>query len=258
MSTVLVRRRDRDPLAVSLGWFSLGLGAMQVVAPRLMCKLVGASGNGTSRTLMRLFGLREIASGVGILTQARPTPFLWARVGGDGLDLAALSLVAARNRKARTALALSNVAAVTVPDVYESLFLSRKRGEPVAGMVIRKAVTINLPQDEVELAWQAEDELRAKVSEAGAFASVTAAPGDRGSELAIEFVSSPPAGELGGLAQKLAGKDLPTQLADDLRQFKQRLETGQIVRSDSTPEGHTLVGHPKQRPAQPIAEEVSR
>jgi uncharacterized membrane protein len=258
MSTVTVRRRDRDPLAVSLGWFSIGLGAMQVVAPRLMCKLVGASGEGRSKTLMRLFGLRELASGTGILTQARPTAFLWSRVGGDGLDLAALGLLAARNRKARTALALANVAAVTVPDVYESLFLSRKRGEPVAGMLVRKAVTINLPQDEVERAWQAARELRTKVEEAGAFASVSAAPGGRGSELAIEFVSAPVAGEFGGLAQKLSGKDLPTQLADDLRQFKQRLETGQIVRSDSTPEGHTLAGHLKQRPAQPIAEEVSR
>jgi len=258
MSTVMVRRRDRDPLAVTLGWFSLGLGTLQVIAPRLMCKLVGASGKGRSGTLMRLFGLRELASGAGILTQARPTGFLWSRVGGDALDVMALGVVAARNRKLRTALALANVAAVAVPDVYESLFLARKRGEPVAGMLVRKAVTINLPPDEVEQAWQAERELRTKVEEAGAFASVTAAPGGRGSELAVELVSSPPAGELGGLAQKLTGNDLPTQLADDLRRFKQRLETGAIVRSDSTPEGHTLVGHLKQRPAQPVPEEVLR
>jgi uncharacterized membrane protein len=258
MSTVMVRRRDRDPLAVSLGWFSLGLGTLQVAAPRLMCKLVGASGNGKSRTLMRLFGLRELASGTGILTQARPTAFLWSRVGGDAIDVAALGLVAARNRKARTALALANVAAVAVPDVYESLFLTRKRGEPAAGMLVRKAVTINLPQDEVERAWHAEHELREKITAAGANASVTAAPGGRGSELAVELVSSPPAGELGGLAQKLTGKDLPTQLADDLRLFKQRLETGEIARSDSTPDGHTLVGHLKQRAAQPAREEVLR
>src|SRR3954451_22175967 len=172
MSTVMVRRRDREPLAVTLGWFSLGLGTLQVIAPRLMCKLVGARGKGRSSALMRLFGLRELASGAGILTQPRPTGFLWARVGGDGLDVAALGLVAARNRKARTAFALAHVAAVAVPDVYESLFFTRKRGEPVAGMLVRKAVTITLPQDEVERAWRAAHELRDKVEAAGASASV--------------------------------------------------------------------------------------
>src|SRR4051812_45548950 len=141
MSTVMVRRRDRDPLAVTLGWFSLGLGTLQVIAPRLMCKLVGASGKGRSSTLMRLFGLRELASGTGILTQARPTGFLWSRVGGDALDVAALGLVAARNRKARTAFALANVAAGAVPGGYRSPFLARQRGEPGAGGLVPQAGT---------------------------------------------------------------------------------------------------------------------
>ncbi|MFL5932940.1 MAG: cyclase, partial [Gaiellaceae bacterium] len=67
-----------------------------------------------------------------------------------------------------------------------------------------------------------------------------------------ELVYAPPAGELGSLATKLSGNDLPTQLADALRRLKQIVETGEVVRSDSTPEGHLLASHLKQRPAQPL------
>ncbi|HVM68709.1 MAG TPA: hypothetical protein VM204_02600, partial [Gaiellaceae bacterium] len=47
------------------------------------------------------------------------------------------------------------------------------------------------------------------------------------------------------------------QLADDLRRFKQVLETGEIARSDGSPFGHDVHDHliqqAKQRPAQPAA-----
>jgi uncharacterized membrane protein len=81
------------------------------------------------------------------------------------------------------------------------------------------------------------------------------APDGRGTELVAEFEYRPPAGGLGAAVAKLLGKDPHTQLADDLRRFKQVLETGEIARSDGTPLGHD-VGHQigrqlKQRPAQP-------
>lgn len=256
MATHQIRRRDKDPLAQFLGWFSIGLGTAQLLAPKLMCRIVGASGEGSSRRLMRLLGAREVTQGVGILTRPRPTAWLWSRVAGDGLDLSLLGLAAARNRRVRSLVAIANVAAVTVPDVFESLHLSRKQGEPEQGMLVRKAVTLNRPREEVEQAWAAQAELREKVLAAEAQVSFSEAPGNRGTELAVELVQAPPAGDLGAAALKLAGKDLATELADDLRRFKQLVETGEIVRSDSTPEGHLLVGHLKQRPARP--QEVSR
>ena len=80
MSAQQVRARDKDPLAQFLGWFSVALGTAQVSAPRLMCRLVGASDEGRSPMLMRLMGLRELGQGIGILTRARPTVWLWSRV----------------------------------------------------------------------------------------------------------------------------------------------------------------------------------
>jgi uncharacterized membrane protein len=79
-----------------------------------------------------------------------------------------------------------------------------------------------------------------------------AAPGGRGTEIVVELEYRPPAGGLGAAAAKLLGKDPETQLADDLRRFKQVLETGEIARSDAAPKGHTLKQQLRQRPARPI------
>jgi hypothetical protein len=254
--TVQVRARDKDSLAQFLGWFSIGLGTAEVTMPRTLCKVVGASDDGAAPHVMRLMGLRELTQGTGILTRPRPTMWLWSRVAGDALDLALLVATAAKNRKARTAFAIANVVAVTVPDVYESRFLSRKTGPVRSAMRIRKAVTIDRPRSEVEAAWMAATELRRKVEEHGASVVFADAPGDRGTELIVEFDYDPPAGDLGAAVQKLTGRDLATQLSDDLRRFKQQIETGEIVRSDGAPDGHLLADHLKQRAAQPLKEAV--
>src|SRR3954453_812193 len=249
---IQVRARDKDPLAVFLGWFSIGLGSAQIAAPRILCKLVGAEGKGVAPKVMRLMGARELAQGIGILVRPRPTIWLWSRVGGDGLDLGLLGLIAVKNRRARTAFAIANVAAVTAPDIYESLFLTRKPAADRSAKLIRKSVTIDRPRDIVENAWAAASELRGKVVDAGGSARFADAPGDRGTELIVEFEYDPPAGDIGAVAQKLTGSDLATQLSDDLRRFKQLVEAGEVIRSDAAPDGHLLAQHLKQRAARPL------
>ena len=253
MAELTVRTEEKDSLTRFLGWFSVALGAAQTFAPGLVCRVVGASGGGRSRRLMRLIGMRELTQGIGILTRPRPTGWMWSRVAGDAVDAAALVVVGARNpgQRVRTGLALASVLAITTPDVYESRHLSRRSGQPHRGKRIRKAVTIHRPHGDVAQAWAAASELRQKVDEAGASVLFAVGPRDRGTELAVEFVHDPPAGDVGAVAQKLRGADLATQLADDLRRFKQEVETGEVVRSDSTPPGHLLAEHLTQRTAQP-------
>jgi hypothetical protein len=253
---VQVRVRDKDSLAQFLGWFSIGLGTAQVVMPKALCRIVGAGDDGAAPLVMRLIGVRELTQGTGILTRPRPTTWLWSRVGGDALDLSLLLATAAKNRRARTAFAIANVLAVTVPDVYESRFLSRKTGPVRSAKRIRKAVTIDRPRNEVEAAWKASSELRRKVDDKGAAVMIADAPGDRGTELVVEFDYAPPRGDIGAVVQKVSGRDLATQLSDDLRRLKQQIETGQIVRSDGAPDGHLLADHLKQRAAQPLKEVV--
>ncbi|MGZ5227470.1 MAG: SRPBCC family protein, partial [Burkholderiales bacterium] len=64
-------RAQQQRIAQRLGWFSVGLGLAQVIAPRAICRLVGMP---VVPTFMRICGLREIACGIGILTQADRTP----------------------------------------------------------------------------------------------------------------------------------------------------------------------------------------
>src|ERR1051326_6896110 len=70
-----------EKLADFLGWFSIGLGASQIVMPRVVSKICGVDDSDGNTTLMRTLGMREVASGVGILSQDRPTTWLWARRG---------------------------------------------------------------------------------------------------------------------------------------------------------------------------------
>jgi hypothetical protein len=249
-----VRTKDRDSLANFLGWFSIALGTAQVAAPRLMCRLVGSSGNGSAPLVMRLFGVREIAQGTGILSRPRPTTWMWSRVAGDAVDLALLGVVAARNPKhrLRSAFAMANVLGVAVPDMFESVHLARKQGAPRGGMLVRKASTIRRSRDEIER--ELDEELRQRVQGHDGVIRYAEAPGGRGTEVVVEWTENPPLGEIGALAAKLSGDDLATQLADDLRRLKQRVETGEVIRSDAVPEGHQLRQHLKQRPAQPVEE----
>ncbi len=78
------------------------------------------------------------------------------------------------------------------------------------------------------------------------------APQGRGTEVTAKLLYTPPAGRVGATIAKLLGEEPATQAADDLRRFKQVMETGEVVRSESTPGSHALGQHLKQRPAQPL------
>ena len=81
------RPRDRvEQRAVGLAWFGIGLGLAQLVAPDVVTRLIGGREGLLTRATMRTMGLREIASGVGILMQPRPAAPVFARLAGDVLD----------------------------------------------------------------------------------------------------------------------------------------------------------------------------
>ncbi|MEU8154198.1 SRPBCC family protein [Micromonospora sp. NPDC048986] len=78
------------------------------------------------------------------------------------------------------------------------------------------------------------------------------APGDRGTEVRVELRYAPPAGALGRAVAKLFGEEPEQQVRDDLRRFKQVLETGEVVRSEGSPNGVSVRQQAMQRPAQPL------
>lgn len=123
-------RRDQVGmrLATGLGWFSIALGAIELLASRSITRALGMRGD---ENLIRLYGVRELATGVGILTSEDPAPWLWARVGGDALDLGTLGIhFNDENRKKdQVGIALANVAMVTALDVYCAQRLGKKSKE---------------------------------------------------------------------------------------------------------------------------------
>jgi hypothetical protein len=105
-----------NALARFLGYFSIGLGLMEVLFPRTMSGITGVGQVG----LIPAYGAREIVTGIGILSSSRPTAWLWARVAGDALDLATLGEnLAAGNgeQRHRALLATAAVVGVTVLDM---------------------------------------------------------------------------------------------------------------------------------------------
>ncbi len=118
-TTIPQKYKDRpadEPLATFLGVFSVGLGLWQLLAPRDLGSRTGVQ----SSRLLTAYGLREIATGVGILSTPRPVGWLWARVAGDAVDLATLAAAYTNGNAEQKRKALESAAAVlgvTVLDV---------------------------------------------------------------------------------------------------------------------------------------------
>jgi uncharacterized membrane protein len=78
------------------------------------------------------------------------------------------------------------------------------------------------------------------------------APADRGTEVRVELNYDAPAGTAGAAVAKLFGEEASQQLTDDLRRFKQVMETGEVVRSEGSLQG-AGEGATAERPAQALA-----
>lgn len=79
------------------------------------------------------------------------------------------------------------------------------------------------------------------------------ATGGRGTEVRVELEFSAPGRRLGAMVAKAFGENPQQQVCDDLRRFKQVIETGEIVRSDGSPQGTSMQQQAKQRAARPLA-----
>ena len=103
-----------DKIAKGLGWFSIGLGLAEIVAPRQLTRALGMQG---SESLVRAYGFREIASGLVTLSPDKHIG-LCSRLAGDALDVATL-LRGMRDdnpKRGNVTVALAMVLGVTLLD----------------------------------------------------------------------------------------------------------------------------------------------
>ena len=318
--------RNGGGLGRALGVASFALGAPLLAVPGRMARAIGLDDTPGTRALARAVGVRELAAAAGILAQRRPVPGLWARVAGDGMDLALLanglrsastrSRPPRRFRRARraggarrkVALALAAVAGIAAVDVLAAVRATTRRDptrtEQDGTFTVSAGVTVNRPAADAyglwrdfsrlpefmvhlesvssdgkhwvakrpgggtvdwdaeivadvpdqRLAWRSVD--GADVSNAGEV-TFGPAPGDRGTEVRVRLTYEPPLGAAGNAVARLLGEEPRQQVTDDLRRFKQVLETGEVVRSAGSPEGVRSGRLPTQRPGRPQPSEES-
>jgi uncharacterized membrane protein len=292
---------NAEQLARFLGWFSIGLGIAEIVAPRQLAEMIGVE---NKPGVFRLMGVREIGSGIAILSQEQPAGAVWSRVAGDMLDLALLGsqLDSDNPERQKTLAATMSVLGVTAVDLYTAKSLSQQSNwgrsrsrvnggrrsprdmvESGSGIKVKTAVTIGRPIGEVygfwrnfenlprfmshllsvevdgrrshwtavgpanmQVEWDAEtvedrpEELISwrslpggQVDTAG-YVRFRQAPGNRGTEVVVEMRYDPPGGVVGASIAKLFGESGQEVVTRDLQAFKNVLETGEVVHSDSS------------------------
>jgi uncharacterized membrane protein len=156
------RRPDPvDQLARGLGWFSIALGLAELLAPRALTRSIGA---GEHKALTQFCGVRELAAGIGLLTQPSPAPWLWSRVAGDAMDLSLLAAAmrdANRDEMARLTSATISVIAVTALDVYAARAASTREPRSAPGALrrdgtvrVEHTMIVNRPAEECYRMWR--------------------------------------------------------------------------------------------------------
>lgn len=292
-------------LGMGLGWFSLALGLVELARPALVARYAGVP---QRPRILRAIGLRELASGAGILFRPHRPGWLWSRVAGDAMDLALL-VASGRSRPGRrVALATAAVAGVAALDTLAAIEQGRLQQSGAAstgametgtGVVrVRKSININqgpeacyrfwrnfenFPRfmnhvDEVHtldatrshwtvraplgrhVEWTAElasdvpsQQLGwrtlpgAEVDHAGVVRFMPAS-GGRGTVVEVDLSYHAPLGKAGSLIAKLFGEEPSQQIEEDLRRFKQLIETGEIPTTIGQPAGHrSLIGRALHR-----------
>ncbi len=285
-------RVDDRQLVQALGWFSIGLGLAELLAPRALGRAIGI---GDHPGVMRMLGVREIVSGLGMLSERAPGTWAWSRVAGDAMDLALLG-AASRSPEAdptRIAIATAGVLGVTALDVYAGQRLSETQSDEAPQILVSEAITINVAPSTLYQFWKHLENLPLfmrhleSVSTTGERTShwVAKAPagttvewdseivdeqpdrrigwrtlpnsqvthegmvtfepatGARGTIVRVEMLYRPPAGKVGAQIAKLFGEEPRVQIADDLRQLKQLMETGEVATTIGQPSGkRSMIG----------------
>jgi len=278
---------DARTLAEGLGWFSVALGAAAIVAPRSVGSLSGIGRK--NRGVARSVGVRELATGIGILSSRNPAPWLWSRAVGDVVDLAVLmtGMRPGAPNRGRAAMSFMTVAGILAVDALAASQMTRHAGHPLVSGVaaptdlyFETSIATNKSPEECYRFWRdfenlprfmgslqsvkSIDERRFHWVAQGAGAGHTLewdceitedrpgaalawrtlngaqlpnagsvifehAPQGRGTIVRLSIHYSPVGGRLTAALAKLLRQDPQTQVREDLRRFKQLLETGELA-----------------------------
>jgi uncharacterized membrane protein len=144
---------DPHVLTQALGWFSIGLGLAELLAPRAIGRTIGV---GEQPALLRACGVREIVSGIGMLSERYPEKWALTRVAGDAIDLGLLGAALRRrdSSPARIALTATAVAGVAALDVFATQQLHSVESTYAPIETVAKSITINTSPETTYRFWR--------------------------------------------------------------------------------------------------------
>ncbi|MCK8780915.1 hypothetical protein M0654_13060 [Rhizobium sp. NTR19] len=124
-------RDSADQLTRALGWFSIGLGLMEIFGANRMSHALGMP---RAEGLIRAYGVREIGAGVMTLSTEKQAGLV-SRVAGDALDIATLATAIRPDnpKRGNAALALGLVLGVTALDIIATQAVSRRNARRSPG-----------------------------------------------------------------------------------------------------------------------------
>lgn len=226
--------RRGDQLTSALGWVSIGLGATKLVAPGSFARAIGARDSNTST--IRAVGALELGGGLAILAAHRRSARGSAAHSGTGS--VRVEHVETVNRPVDEVYRswknfeafpsfMQHLESVEVMGGGRSRWTARG---PAGSTVEWEAQTVEDREGEL-IAWRSLEGSQVQNSGTVRFRP---APGARGTEVRVTIEYSPPAGRLGRGIAWLFGEEPEQQIREDLRRFKQLMETGEISVSDGT------------------------
>ncbi|MDY0066639.1 MAG: SRPBCC family protein [Steroidobacteraceae bacterium] len=148
---------DDQRLTQALGWFSIGIGLTELLAPRALGRAIGV---GDHPAVFRMLGVRELVSGACLLSGRSPAVWAWSRVAGDAMDLTLLgaALRAPKAQAERIAVAGAVVLGAAALDVYAGQRLMRREISPPQ-VRVSEVVSINASPEELYTFWKKLDNL---------------------------------------------------------------------------------------------------
>lgn len=118
---------DYKRLGLGLGFFSIAIAAVELLAPRRVTRALDAEGH---EGLVKAFGARELLAGANLLMAPAHATNVWNRVGGDVMDIAAAGAAVRHNPRNRAAWgALAFVVSALALDVWVARGLDRETGK---------------------------------------------------------------------------------------------------------------------------------
>jgi uncharacterized membrane protein len=163
---------------------------------------------------------------------SRPGRLVWL---GLGLGAIAVTAVYVRRLSRR-----QDYGEFTYSDRHPALGQAALAGRD-ARVRVHEAITLNAPIERVEERWANLEPMPESLRNLGALTSsederaiveFRPGPGGIGTEVRVEVEYSPRGGTIGAALARLLGGDPTGQLRQDLRHFKQIVETGEVLVSD--------------------------